>query len=154
MLKLNGPLSYILVGLFSAIIIYSLFLNVKSYMDDFIPSPPLIEAIVNVPNFEFGTIPIISYQRTIYAQFRGIYYVEVKNSLTGETVCDGQGSAVYTVNDKISPNITLDWYINEKCSERLTVGQYYLDTSYVMDVEGNNAKRFYSHESNIFTVTP
>lgn len=150
MLKISGPLSYVLMGLLIAALIYSAFLNFRDHFSTFFPNPPIFTSSLLVPDFKVGENPPIQYNRKIRATFQGLYYVEVKNALTGESACTGNGSSVYSTSDVINPTVDLDWYANKECSIELQAGQYFIETNFIIRTE--NKSMFYSNISNIFNV--
>ena len=153
MLKINGPLSFVLVGLFIAIFVYSLFLNVRTYYERFIPNLPVFEATLLVPDFKTGEDAVVQYHRDITASFIGQYFVEVKSAETGKMVCHGEGEGSYTPEDHLYPPIFFSWYVNSECVTSIPPGQYFVETVHVINQE-DKPEDHYTTISNIFTVTP
>lgn len=153
MLKINGPLSFVLVGLLIAAFFYSILLNIRTYYENFIPSILVYEATLLVPDFKTGEDTIIQYNREINANFIAQYYVEVKNALTGENVCEGSGSASYTIEDVLTPPILFSWYVNSDCVTKIPEGQYFVEAVHIIEQEHENSIHV-TTISNIFNVTP
>lgn len=151
--SMQGPISYTLMGLTLAI---SIFLGYTAYQRQAYLATPITEifiADVIVPDFKTGENPQVVYDRKIEQTFLGGFTVEVKEASTGKTVCSGGSTnLLYEKDEQLPTNTSLTWYISDPCSLKLEPGQYYLDTNYVIQIEGF-PNRYYTTKSNVFTVS-
>ena len=149
-------LSYVVMGIILAVIAYMGFLQVDTlfYMKQ--PISNIFISSVIVPDFKKGTNPEIQYNRTINTSFLGDFSAELKSVDDGVTICSGEGHGIkYEAGEPIRKSDTeFDWYIGNFCSKSdlLQPGQYYLETTYTIKVEGY-PDRFLTTRSNVFTVT-
>lgn len=121
---------------------------------EYVPVSTVFEASVQVPNFKPGDNPPVIYTRTIKQDFIGSFRVDVKSVKTGATICSGSGTDItYSVNNVVDPaNITFDWYIGAKCSDKVKFGeQYILDSRWTVDIE-NWPTKYLTKRSNIFQI--
>jgi len=116
-----------------------------------IPASDFFTAKVEVPDMKVGDNSIIVYDREIKKDFIGTFHAEIKSVENIITVCDGDGSGIkYDSSDKLDPSkVTLEWFIGKKCN--LLPGQYYLETTWVINNE-NWPTKYYTSISNIFEV--
>ena len=117
-----------------------------------VPASEFFVASVMVPDFNIIENPLIIYNRTIKADFIGSYHVEVKG-IDGTTVCRGGDDGIrYAVFEELMvKNATFDWYIGEECRPSMESGQYFLETTYTINLDGYPTK-YMTTISNIFEI--
>lgn len=156
LLSILHKLSYVVIGLSLALFLYSAYIEIDTafYMNQ--PIENIFISSVVVPDFKVGDNPIVQYERTIKHTFVGDFHVEVKSADDGITICSGNGIDIrYEKGELLNKNITsFDWYVGNKCSlsPLLLPGQYYLETNYLISMEGF-PNRYLTTKSNVFTVS-
>lgn len=147
---------YVVMGVILAIVAYMSYLQIDSLMYMKQPISNIFMSSVIVPDFDVGENPEVQYNRNINTSFLGDFSVELKKVDDGTTICYGEGHGIkYTQGEPLRKEDTdFDWYIGNHCSNNplLTAGQYYLETTYTIHIEGY-PDRFLTIRSNVFTVT-
>lgn len=94
-------------------------------------------------------LPVV-YDREIKRPFVGRWYAEIKSAETQQTVCWGNGGALYEPK-KVLPKagVDLTWIMGKECF--LSPQQYYLEINYRIAPQGYPEKE-YRAVSNVFTV--
>ena len=103
-----------------------------------------------------GDVPLMQVDRTIHADVRGEYRVEVQRFERGGwlNICAGEGRANYHHDAVLPDPLTLDWWTYPAtCSPSLTPGRYRIETRWTLfpDIAPPREVRVLS---NIFTVSP
>lgn len=148
-------------GIALAGILYASFLTLRDQVYLMSPTSQILSVQqVIVPDFQFGTDPIVQYDRKINQTFVGDFNVELKSATTGDTECFGSGRGInYSAGEMHADNITLGWYLNFKPGQLYAVcplistGQHFLETNYTIHIEGLPAKYLTTH-SNVFEIQP
>lgn len=150
-----------LSGIALAGILYASFLTLRDQVYLMLPTSQVFSVQQTiVPDFPFGTDPVIQYDRKISQSFVGDFSVELKSATTGDTECFGSGRGInYSIGELHSENITLAWYLNIKPGQlyvacpTISTGQHFLETNYTIHMEGLPTKYLTTH-SNVFEIQP
>jgi len=151
----TSTLSSIALGLLLAAVAWLSYISAVHEYRKNIPVSSIFTAAVQVPNFPAGENPHVIYNRVIYQDFIGSFSVEVKRIKDSATLCIGSISGLkYSVDESFDEELaTLDWYIGKKCSANLKPGNYFLETTYTINVsEVDYPRKYLTTTSNIFSV--
>lgn len=111
---------------------------------------------LQVPDYEQGqeSSVIVAHDRIVRKTFVGDVGVELKSSVTSDTICYSGGIVTFTKGSTAVRRTILDYMQDEKeCVTSLPPGQYYLLESVKINVEGGTT-RFVTFSSNPFKVYP
>lgn len=156
MFKWLQKLSYVGLGIVLAILIYSVYLDVRGQVYLMLPSSNIFTARVVVPDFNIGDDPVIQYDRTINRDFLGSFTVKLENVSTGAIECYGEGHGYTYHANTPSPNGSkLSWFMNTDCTNDplVNTGQHFLETTWTIQVEGL-PERYVTVDSNTFNIYP
>lgn len=119
------------------------------------PSDWLVVRNVKIFDTIEGISPKMEVSRVVRKPFRGQWLAEVSAihpDGSVSAVCAGSGQNRYEPEDKMPPNLDLDWWTYPiKCN--LPVGRYYVDTVWTLRPIGVNPMEV-TFTSNEFEVKP